>query len=149
VFTLPRPFGSVGLAEQENRLRSPAPNQCRNTLLEVARDPKHLGAEIGFFSVLHTWSQKLELHPHVHCVVPDGGLSVDHTGGPEHVLRYLSRYTHRVAGISAFWPTGGVPRFCRFAFSCWAQPKSRKPDNTLLPLKTRLVFGAVPSVAAQ
>jgi len=139
------------------------------TLLEVARDPQHLGAEIGFFSVLHTWSQKLELHPHVHCVVPAGGLSADRTrwvksrddfflpvkvlsrvfrgkfhealkrafengqlnfhgdlkllsqpkifaawlrplfrkdwvvyakrpfGGPEYVLRYLGRYTHRVA----------------------------------------------------
>jgi len=139
------------------------------TLLEVARDPRHLGAEIGFFSVLHTWSQKLSLHPHVHCVIPAGGLSPDHTrwiksrsrfflsiqvlrrvfrgkfvaglkqafldgqlsfhgglallaqpktfaawlrllfrkdwvvyakrpfGGPEYVLQYLGRYTHRVA----------------------------------------------------
>ncbi|MGB2667997.1 MAG: transposase [Candidatus Acidiferrum sp.] len=49
------------------------------TLLEVARDPQHLGAEIGFFSVLHSWTQKLEFHPHVHCVVPAGGLSADHT----------------------------------------------------------------------
>jgi rubredoxin len=49
------------------------------TLLEVARDPGHLAAEIGFFSVLHTWSQKLTAHPHVHCVVPAGGLSPDHT----------------------------------------------------------------------
>jgi Putative transposase/Transposase zinc-binding domain len=49
------------------------------TLLEVARNPEHLGAEIGFFSVLHTWSQQLNLHPHVHCVVPAGGLSPDHT----------------------------------------------------------------------
>ena len=49
------------------------------TLLEVARNPRHLGAEIGFFSVLHTWSQKLKIHPHVHCVVPAGGLSPDHT----------------------------------------------------------------------
>ncbi len=49
------------------------------TLLEVARDPKHLGAEIGFFSVLHTWNQKLEHHPHVHCVVPAGGLSLART----------------------------------------------------------------------
>ena len=49
------------------------------TLLEVARNPQHLGAEIGFFSVLHTWSQKLTAHPHVHCVVPAGGLSPDHT----------------------------------------------------------------------
>jgi len=48
------------------------------TLLEVARNPEHLGVEIGFFSVLHTWSQKLTAHPHVHCVVPAGGLSPDH-----------------------------------------------------------------------
>ena len=139
------------------------------TLLEVAADPKHLGAEIGFLSVLHTWGQTLQPHPHVHCVVPGGGLSPDHRrwirspnhfflpvkvlskvfrgkfvaglrrafrrnklhffgacrplahekafsaflrtlfredwvvyakkpfGGPEHVLHYLARYTHRVA----------------------------------------------------
>jgi hypothetical protein len=139
------------------------------TLLEVARNPLRLGAEIGFFTVLHTWNQKIELHPHVHCVVPAGGLSPDHTrwvrsrdnyflpkkvlrkifrgkfvdalkqafqngqlnfhgdlqllaqpkifaawlrplfhqhwvvylkrpfGGPEYVLQYLGRYTHRVA----------------------------------------------------
>ncbi|HEX3684960.1 MAG TPA: IS91 family transposase [Bryobacteraceae bacterium] len=48
------------------------------TLLEVAADTKHLGAEIGFFSILHTWGQNLMLHPHVHCVVPFGGLSADH-----------------------------------------------------------------------
>jgi hypothetical protein len=68
-------FGSVGLAEQEVHLRSPT---SAETLLEVARDPQHLGAEIGFFTVLHTWSQKLEPHPHVHFVVPAGGLSADH-----------------------------------------------------------------------
>jgi hypothetical protein len=54
-------------------------NYAQTTLLEVARDPKHLGAEIGFFSVLHTWNQKLEQHPHVHCVVPAGGLSLART----------------------------------------------------------------------
>ena len=52
------------------------------------------------------------------------------------------------SGISAFWPTGGAKRFCRFAFSCWVQPKNRKLNNTLLPRKTRPVFGAVPSVVA-
>jgi hypothetical protein len=138
-------------------------------LLEVAADPKHLGAEIGFLSVLHTWGQNLLHHPHIHCVIPSGGLSLDHQhwvrpryafflpvgvlsrvfrgkfvaglkrafrrgelvfpgslqslvterafraflrplfrqdwvvyakrpfGGPEHVLHYLARYTHRVA----------------------------------------------------
>jgi hypothetical protein len=139
------------------------------TLVEVAADPKRLGAEIGFLSVLHTWGQTLQPHPHIHCVVPGGGLSPDHAqwirapnrfflpvkvlsrvfrgkfvdglkrayrqdklvffrsclplmqekvfsaflrtlfredwvvyakrpfGGPEHVLQYLARYTHRVA----------------------------------------------------
>jgi Putative transposase/Transposase zinc-binding domain len=48
------------------------------TLLEVAADPKHLGAAIGFLSILHTWGQTLVRHPHVHCVVPAGGFSLDH-----------------------------------------------------------------------
>jgi Putative transposase/Transposase zinc-binding domain len=47
------------------------------TLRTVAADPKHLGAEIGFLSILHTWSQDLRHHPHVHCVVPGGGLAPD------------------------------------------------------------------------
>ena len=48
------------------------------TLREVAANPKHLGAEIGFLSILHTWGQNLLLHPHIHCVVPAGGLAPDH-----------------------------------------------------------------------
>jgi hypothetical protein len=47
-------------------------------LREVAADPRHLGAEIGILSILHTWGQTLVRHPHVHCVVPAGGLSPDH-----------------------------------------------------------------------
>ena len=168
VFTLPRHLAPLVLQNQ-SVIYNLLFRTSAETLLEVARDPQHLGAEIGFFSVLHTWTQKLELHPHVHCVVPAGGLSTDHTrwikprydfflpvqvlgavfrgkfhealkrafhdgklnfhgdlnllaqpktfaawlrplfrkdwvvyakrpfGGPEHVLRYLGRYTHRVA----------------------------------------------------
>src|SRR5438132_4655356 len=48
------------------------------TLLEIASDPKHLGAEIGVIAILHTWGQNLLLHPHIHCVIPAGGLSLDH-----------------------------------------------------------------------
>ena len=44
-------------------------------LLDVAADPKHLGAQLGFLSILHTWGQTLTLHPHIHCVVPGGGLA--------------------------------------------------------------------------
>ena len=47
------------------------------TLATIARDPEHLGAETGFFAVLHTWGQNLLHHPHLHCVVPGGGLSPD------------------------------------------------------------------------
>jgi hypothetical protein len=47
------------------------------TLREIAADPRHLGAEIGVLSILHTWGQTLVRHPHVHCVVPAGGLSAD------------------------------------------------------------------------
>jgi hypothetical protein len=49
------------------------------TLRTIAADPQHLGAEIGFFAVLHSWGQNLLFHPHLHCVVPGGGLSPDGT----------------------------------------------------------------------
>lgn len=48
-----------------------------STLLKIAADPKHLGAEIGLLAVLHTWGQNLLHHPHLHGVVPGGGLSPD------------------------------------------------------------------------
>src|SRR4029434_2408577 len=168
VFTLPAPLAPLTL-QNKKFIYSLLLRASAETLLEVACDPRHLGAEIGFFSVLHTWNQKLGLHPHVHCVIPAGGLSLDHThwiksrsqfflsikvlrrvfrgkfvaglkhafqsgrltlrghlaalaqprtfaawllsllrkdwvvyakrpfGGPEYVLQYLGRYTHRVA----------------------------------------------------
>jgi hypothetical protein len=78
VFTLPGRLAPLVL-QNKKVLYALLFRTSAETLLEVARDPKHLGAEIGFFSVLHTWSQKLNIHPHVHCVVPAGGLSLDHT----------------------------------------------------------------------
>jgi hypothetical protein len=76
VFTLPEPIAA--LAYQNKRVlydllfRSSA-----DTLRTIAADPKHLGAEIGFITILHTWGQNLLYHPHVHCVVPGGGISPD------------------------------------------------------------------------
>jgi hypothetical protein len=169
VFTLPHELNQLGLT-------SPRPfldllfDASSQALLTVARDPQRLGAEIGFLSILHTWSSNLLVHYHIHAVVPAGGLSADHQrwiptshpmflvpvptlsmvfretflsglrqlyrrgmldcrgpaahfsdpvcfgqlidelgnknwyvysqppfGGPEHVLRYLGRYTHRMA----------------------------------------------------
>jgi hypothetical protein len=168
VFTLPHELSTLA-RENPRLLYALLFSTTAATLLEVSSDPRHLGAEIGFFSILHTWGQNLSHHPHVHCVVPAGGLSRDHSrwirprypfflpvkvlsrvfrgkyvsglrrlyrqrklrldgpleplrdpkrfaaflrtlfrqdwvvyakpafGGPERVLRYLGRYTHRVA----------------------------------------------------
>src|SRR6185295_9926412 len=78
VFTLPPQLASLAL-QNKKLIYGLLLRTSAETLLEVARNPAHLGAEIGFFSVLHTWNQKLQLHPHVHCVVPAGGLSLDLT----------------------------------------------------------------------
>ncbi len=76
VFTLPQEIAALAL--QNKRVVYKALfNASAKTLLQIAADPKHLGAKIGFLSVLHTWGQKLLHHPHVHCVVPGGGLSPD------------------------------------------------------------------------
>jgi len=156
VFTLPHALNA--LCQRHPRLlydllfRATA-----QTMLEVAADPRHLGARIGFLSILHTWGQTLRLHPHLHCVIPAGGFDQDYSrwvypkyafflpvkvlspvfrgkylallqralrqrridcpstlvrallkddwvvyakpafGDPVRVLRYLGRYTHRVA----------------------------------------------------
>jgi putative transposase/transposase-like zinc-binding protein len=77
VFTLPHQLAPLAL--QNKQVIYGLLFRCSaQTLIEIAADPKHLGAEIGFFSVLHTWNQKLQHHPHVHCVVAAGGLSRDH-----------------------------------------------------------------------
>jgi len=76
VFTLPHELAPLAL-QNKKVVYNLLFRTSAETLLEVARDPKHLGADIGFLSVLHTWNQKLEHHPHVHCVVPAGGLAPD------------------------------------------------------------------------
>ncbi len=168
VFTLPRELAPLAL-QNKRLIYNLLFHASAETLLEVARDPRRLGAEIGFFSVLHSWNQRLQFHPHIHCVVAAGGLAPDHSswisarssfflpigvlsrvfrgkfvagvrsaflrgefqfhgslvplaeprafarwlrvlfrhdwvvyskppfGGPQHVLRYLGAYTHRVA----------------------------------------------------
>jgi len=78
VFTLPDALDSIALGNPrvvyDLLLRCAA-----ETVLEVAADPDHLGARTGALAVLHTWGQALQFHPHVHCVVPGGGLSEDRT----------------------------------------------------------------------
>src|ERR1700737_626978 len=76
VFTLPQKIGGLALqnAREIYRILFRAVSE---TLLTIAADPKHLGAAIGFLAVLHTWGQNLHLHPHLHCVVPGGGIGPD------------------------------------------------------------------------
>ena len=77
VFTLPHALLPLGYRNSA-RLYTWLFETSAATLREVAADPRHLGAEIGILSILHTWGQTLVRHPHVHCVVPAGGLASDH-----------------------------------------------------------------------
>jgi hypothetical protein len=76
VFTLPGALGPIA-RHNPRAVYGLLMRAAAETLLEVAADPKHLGAEVGVLAVLHTWGQNLTLHPHVHCVVTGGGLSLD------------------------------------------------------------------------
>ena len=168
VFTLPGELSELAL-QNRRIVYNILFRAVSETLLTIAADPRHLGAQLGFLAVLHTWSQKLLHHPHLHCLIPAGGLSPDRSrwvrsrrrfflpiavlrkmfrgkflsllaaafrneqlrfsgrrthlaaanafdrflrqlrgktwvvyakrpfGGPEHVIKYLARYTHRVA----------------------------------------------------
>ena len=78
VFTLPQQIAAVAY-QNKRELYGILFKATAETLLAIAADPKHLGAEIGFFAVLHTWGSNLLHHPHLHCVVPGGGLSPDRT----------------------------------------------------------------------
>jgi len=140
VFTLPQRLALLAL--QNKKLIYDLLLRCSaETLLEVARNPEHLGAEIGFFSVLHTWNQKLQIHPHVHCVVPAGGLSLDHTHWigshprfflPVPVLRHVFRGKFTEALQSAFQQghlhlSGNLALLRQpHAFASWLRPLFRK-----------------------
>jgi hypothetical protein len=76
VFTIPAQFNAVAL-QNKACIYKLLFDASAETLLTIAADPRHLGARIGFFSILHTWGQNLLDHPHIHSVVPGGGLSPD------------------------------------------------------------------------
>jgi hypothetical protein len=140
VFTLPAQLARLAL-QNKKRIYGLLLRASAETLLEVARDPRHLGAEIGFFSVLHTWNQKLSLHPHVHCVIPAGGLSLDHTHWvksrsrfflPIQVLRRVFRGKF-VAGLKQAFQSGQLGFRGNLAalaqpktFAAWLRPLFRK-----------------------
>jgi hypothetical protein len=76
VFTVPEEIAAIAY-QNKDVVYGILFRATAETLRTIAADPKHLGAEIGFFAVLHTWGQNLLFHPHLHCVVPGGGLSPD------------------------------------------------------------------------
>lgn len=76
VFTLPEEIAAIAYQNKEV-VYGILFRAASETLRTIAADPKHLGAHIGFFAVLHSWGQNLLFHPHLHCVVPGGGLSPD------------------------------------------------------------------------
>ncbi len=122
VFTLPDALNPIALSNRrvvyDLLLRCAA-----ETILEVAADADHLGAQTGVLAVLHTWGQNLQFHPHVHCVVPGGGLSPDGTrwvGSRPHFflpVRVLSRVFRGkfLAGLRAALVQGEL-RFAADAF---------------------------------
>jgi hypothetical protein len=76
VFTIPQAIATIAYQNQRT-VYGILFHAAAETLRTIATDPKHLGAEIGFLAVLHTWGQNLQFHPHLHCVVPGGGLAPD------------------------------------------------------------------------
>jgi hypothetical protein len=76
VFTLPETIGGLAL-QNAREIYGILFRAASETLLTIAADRKRLGAAIGFLAVLHTWGQNLHLHPHLHCVVPGGGIGPD------------------------------------------------------------------------
>ena len=78
VFTLPAPIGEVAF-QNKSVVYAILFRTAAETLATIAANPRHLGAKLGMTMVLHTWGQTLQHHPHVHCVVPGGGPSLDGT----------------------------------------------------------------------
>jgi hypothetical protein len=105
VFTLPPQIANLAL-QNARIIYSILFRAASETLLTIAADPKRLGAATGFLAVLHTWGQNLHLHPHIHCVVPGGGISPDHS-------RWIACRKYRK---SFFLPVKVLSRFFRKRF---------------------------------
>ena len=107
VFTVPEEIAAIAYQNKEVvygiLFRATA-----ETLRTIAADPKHLGAEIGFFAVLHTWGSNLLHHPHLHCVVPGGGLSpTARAGSPVSPVSSCPCAYCRACSAACFWSTSG------------------------------------------
>jgi hypothetical protein len=93
VFTLPHELGPLCL-QNKKVMYGLLFKAASQTLLELTRDVKHLGADIGLVTVLHTWGQNMKEHPHLHCIMPAGGLSFDR----EHWVHMPDKNNFFIAG---------------------------------------------------
>lgn len=93
VFTIPHQLNPLCLQNRKT-MYGLLFNAVSETILELTRDPKHLGADTGLIGVLHTWGQNLMEHPHLHCIMPAGGLSFDR----EHWVHVPDRNKFFIAG---------------------------------------------------
>jgi hypothetical protein len=89
VFTIPAQLNALVL-QNPRKLYELLFRASSETVKELTKDPKYLGATVGFMSILHSWGSNMSFHPHIHMVVTAGGIS------PEGVFEYLGRYTHRL-----------------------------------------------------
>jgi Putative transposase/Transposase zinc-binding domain len=118
VFTLPAPAGEIAF-QNKAAVYAILFRAAAETLATIAADPRHLGAQLGVTMVLHTWGQTLQHHPHVHCVVPGGGPSLDGTRwiacrpGFFLPVRVLSRLFRRLflRKLKNAFDTGKLPFF--------------------------------------
>jgi hypothetical protein len=118
VFTLPAAIGAIAY-QNKAALYGLLFTAAAEALTTIAADPKHLGAEIGVTAVLHTWGQNLDHHPHVHCIVPGGGIALDGTSwvpcrpGFFLPVRVLSRLFRRLflQGLEALHGAGKLQFF--------------------------------------
>lgn len=124
VFTLPRELSMLAL-QNPRPLYSMLFRAVSETLLTIAGDPRRLGAHIGFLAVLHTWNQKLMHHPHLHCVIPSGGLSLDRSRW----MRCRRRF---------FLPVKVLSRMFRGKFLAFLGAAFRKKKLRLVGALTRL-----------
>ena len=122
VFTLPPAAAEIAF-QNKQAVYALLFRSAAQTLQTIAADPKHLGAEIGLVAVLHTWGQALLHHPHLHCVVPGGGLSADGSRWiacrpgfflPVHVLSRLFRRLF-LEGLEAAFRAGELGFFGELA----------------------------------
>lgn len=138
VFTVPEEIAKIALGNQ--KIVYGILFRCVSaTLLKIGLDPKHLGAQIGFLAILHTWGQNLDYHPHIHCVVSGGGLTSED--------RWIE------SGKHFFLPVAVLSRLFRGKFLSALNKAFRKGKlhftGKLSSLSSKRNFGSFLSVAAK